>query len=618
MFSTKNLLAAVPCPDQKKCRRPHCPLGHTPNAGHVGLPHIPSSTPISSSKPVPTASSSTSSGAPSGSKSILRASNSSILSKRPEAPSPEPGSSRSGSNQTGDSPNKRLKTTVSCTECKRAKLICDGRHPCRPCQSRNAGPLCKYIPESANLRPQPGISNTRNPVTLIRSTGSALNVPKPVPVSSVSKSSTGCPILRINAALSQVAIPVRQAMVKNLYQAFSDLYEDLLKANPELPSDHALAQEVEIYEKSNKITYRSAAILCIASIKRRPKPHNISHDSVGTEGMRQKRRDEYDRLRALTLTRKHLEQHILSLEEMKLWGYIVEIPEGPGGDRPSDEGKTRDCERCGKVFEVKRKEDAEECVFHWGRPFTSRTNGERARVYNCCGQPVSTSDGCSRGPHVFYESSPGDLHARQPFTMSRSLLEGGSDTALDVLALDCEMIYSTAGISCARVSVVDGCGGKVLDELVRMDDGVEVIDFNTRFSGVTDENYATAVLDLKAIRRSLDAFINTQTIIIGHALDNDLKTLRMIHHRCVDTTALYPHRSGPPFRKKLRDLAREILDRKIQTGDGNAGHSSLEDSVATLDLVRQFVIENKSRPAKPKPSVPPPTPQSTTPLPTKT
>ncbi len=79
-------------------------------------------------------------------------------------------------------------------------------------------------------------------------------------------------------------------------------------------------------------------------------------------------------------------------------------------------------------------------------------------------------------------------------------------------------------------------------------------DFNTRFSGVTDENYRTAVLPLKAIRRSLDAFINSQTIMIGHALDNDLKTLRMIHHRCVDTTALYLHRSGPPYRKKLRDL----------------------------------------------------------------
>lgn len=46
-------------------------------------------------------------------------------------------------------------------------------------------------------------------------------------------------------------------MVKNLYEAFLDLYADLLKENADLPVDHALAQEVEIYEKSTKLTYRS-------------------------------------------------------------------------------------------------------------------------------------------------------------------------------------------------------------------------------------------------------------------------------------------------------------------------------------------------------------------------
>ena len=59
---------------------------------------------------------------------------------------------------------------------------------------------------------------------------------------------------------------------------------------------------------------------------------------------------------------------------------------------------------------------------------------------------------------------------------------------------------------------------------------------------------------LESIRRSLDVLINSETIIIGHALDNDLKTLRMVHYRCVDTAILFPHRSGPPYRRALRDL----------------------------------------------------------------
>jgi RNA exonuclease 1 len=74
---------------------------------------------------------------------------------------------------------------------------------------------------------------------------------------------------------------------------------------------------------------------------------------------------------------------------------------------------------------------------------------------------------------VFYESKVEDLHARYPF----SPLQAGTDTstALDVAAIDCEMIYTTGGLRVARVSVVDGSGQEVYDQLVRMDQGVEVM-----------------------------------------------------------------------------------------------------------------------------------------------
>jgi hypothetical protein len=37
------------------------------------------------------------------------------------------------------------------------------------------------------------------------------------------------------------------------------------------------------------------------------------------------------------------------------------------------------------------------------------------------------------------------------------------------------MIYTTGGMSLARVSVVDGAGTEVYDEFVRLDEGVEVM-----------------------------------------------------------------------------------------------------------------------------------------------
>jgi RNA exonuclease 1 len=45
----------------------------------------------------------------------------------------------------------------------------------------------------------------------------------------------------------------------------------------------------------------------------------------------------------------------------------------------------------------------------------------------------------------------------------------------DVVALDCEMIYTTGGMRVARVSVVDGSGKEIFDQLVRLDDDVHVM-----------------------------------------------------------------------------------------------------------------------------------------------
>jgi len=91
------------------------------------------------------------------------------------------------------------------------------------------------------------------------------------------------------------------------------------------------------------------------------------------------------------------------------------------------------------------------------------------------------------------------------------------------------------------------------------------------------------------------AFINSDTVLVGHALDNDLKTLRMIHHRCVDTAILFPHKAGLPYRRALKDLVKEHLGQSIQTGGALEGHSSVEDSIATLDLVRWHVLNKPKR-----------------------
>lgn len=94
----------------------------------------------------------------------------------------------------------------------------------------------------------------------------------------------------------------------------------------------------------------------------------------------------------------------------------------------------------------------------------------KQKIWSCCSQPLG-STGCDIGVHVFYENEVADLHARHAF----SYTESSSASVLDVVALDCEMIYTTGGMRVARVSIVDGDGKEVFDELVRMDEGVSVL-----------------------------------------------------------------------------------------------------------------------------------------------
>ena len=132
-----------------------------------------------------------------------------------------------------------------------------------------------------------------------------------------------------------------------------------------------------------------AVVSSISALKRRTKPDKISHPSVGTQAEIAKREADKQKLSSLRLTVAHLETYILSMDSMQKWGYITEVPAGEGGSRPSEEGAVQKCERCNESFMVKRKEEADECLYHWGRKFVNKQNGKR------CLTPLM-QDGLSR------------------------------------------------------------------------------------------------------------------------------------------------------------------------------------------------------------------------------
>ncbi|RCI11604.1 hypothetical protein L249_7514 [Ophiocordyceps polyrhachis-furcata BCC 54312] len=198
------------------------------------------------------------------------------------------------------------------------------------------------------------------------------------------------------------------------------------------------------------------------------------------------------------------------------------------------------------------------------------------------------------------------------------------------VVIDCEMGTAESGDSeLIRVSVVDFFTRDILvDKLVMPD--VKLAHYNTRYSGISKPMMDDALrrgncfLGRDEARMAVLRLVGPNTVVVGHAGNQDLTSLRWIHPLVIDTlciekkrrkfdqgtnndTSAAPRRknSGPQQPKEedkddgdeapakreagmsLKALASEKLNRQIQTK--GKGHDSVEDALATRDLLLWYM-----------------------------
>ncbi|CAK37770.1 hypothetical protein CBS115989_2945 [Aspergillus niger] len=321
---------------------------------------------------------------------------------------------------------------------------------------------------------------------------------------------------------------------------------------------------------------------------------------------------------------------VTRLEGLEQYGYVTKPPtdaEVEGARKGVIESKGWEkCDRCGGRFQVfpGRREDGTlttggQCTYHPGKPLyppkkkTDHITGHKDAYFSCCNESVGTSAGCTKGKtHVFKVSETKRLASVLQFQKTPEQPEKGR---LPPVCFDCEMGYTTLGLELIRLTAVSWPQGKTLLDILVRPIG-EVLDLNSRFSGVFPEHYTKAIpygssgsqtisqledgevdspplqiVESPAVARALlFECLQPDTPLIGHAIDNDLNACRIIHPTIIDTVLLYPHPRGLPLRMSLKTLCRRHLDRDIQTG-GSSGHDSKEDSIATGDLVRVKAAE---------------------------
>ncbi|XP_061093910.1 RNA exonuclease 1 homolog [Conger conger] len=299
-----------------------------------------------------------------------------------------------------------------------------------------------------------------------------------------------------------------------------------------------------------------------------------------------------EKLVGANLYRK-LKEYVMTEEQLQEHCYPRPHPDRPGRaivynmpEKKNVDPFSKVCCRCGAEYKITPNGNCvrkEECCHHWGRLRRYKAAGGWETQYSCCSGAVG-SQGCQVAKQHVQDGRKEALDSYVTTFEKHLPFDGDAG----VYALDCEMCYTKQGLELTRVTVINAELKVIYDTFVKPES--KVVDYNTRFSGVTEDDMEGTTITLRDVQAVLLNMFSADSILIGHSLESDLFALKLIHSTVVDTAIVFPHRLGLPYKRALRNLMADYLKRIIQ--DNVEGHDSSEDASACMQLMMWKIRED--------------------------
>ena len=207
--------------------------------------------------------------------------------------------------------------------------------------------------------------------------------------------------------------------------------------------------------------------------------------------------------------------------------------------------------------------------------------GGRLTNSKCDTMSVDSSYSYSSNESLHVESEGGNRTKRQ------MKVKSNKSHVLRPVALDCEMVGvgKEKSSALARCSVVSYEGDVLYDAYVKPDK--PITDYRTQWSGIRPKHMDNAI-SFRSARKKVKRLVKNR-VLIGHALQFDLKVLKLKHYSDLirDTSKHIPLRALAGFPRNstpsLKRLTKQLLKWDIQVNE----HCSVEDARAAMLLYRK-------------------------------